>query len=173
MLGVVRRRLCGALALLAPGCGLISGLDSLAIVDASVNDASDASSDASSLDVVDDACEFVPPSPKCPAACPNGCCSDLDAGALTCTCVEPAQFECFESNDCKDSGGDCCISGITVVSIACPTIVTASFTRTTCAAGCPPGELKLCASDLACGSGHCRMAATAVDGGTLGICVDF
>jgi hypothetical protein len=187
-----------AVAVVASGCGVLSGLDQLEVGDSSIDvQASDGDAetmmDARDATKPSDAgpppadgppepdstmtgpCDFVESGAtdlKCPVACVGSCCAGSSGLECNSTCINGVTLDCETSDQCE-AGSVCCIDNIVSVTQTCPGVLTANMgAHAVCQTACLVD--KLCVSDLACGSGHCRLVVLAADpDAALGICADF
>ncbi len=182
------------------GCGLISGLDDLSVLDASsadaalegeafdVSDAGTTTSDAST-DASDGTCPMEMAVDKCfGASCfSTTCCLDTDGATCNMTC-SGVPFACIDSAQCNavDAAPVCCLEHIAWPTEAgCPLVLAVPPPTTgnnKAQALCVPTggcsatlmqNARLCADDNDCiGSDTCALAAIETDPAvTFGVCV--
>ncbi|HEY2370753.1 MAG TPA: hypothetical protein VGH87_30370, partial [Polyangiaceae bacterium] len=139
--------LCGIAGCLLPACGLVSGLDTLRVGDASAGDASDdGSSDPDVVVVIDDAMVGIAcgtmhcaPGATCCANKANGTVQyQYDCAKGTNGCAGQVVLDCDDKSDCTSSTAPlCCFANA----------------RSQCSAGASTGCAELCNSASQCSSG--------------------
>jgi len=171
------------LALSAAGCGILSGLDQLEVVDGSVDASMDGtSSDAQAADVGDSSGDAAAPDALV------GC--DIEGGIVHCSCsgatccvtsagvscalqlCTGVALECVFSDACKDAGEVCCLDDVQLTE-ACPAVIKPAplGASATCQPTCEAGTVRLCAEVTSCPMPQqCRVAVIANTDATVGVC---
>jgi hypothetical protein len=173
------------------GCGLVSGLDSLAVGDAGndVAPSSDGGADGASSDAATEGLPADGGMTVEAATCPytagaldcfgEGCgadCCVTDAGlhCLAGSTCSGAEFQCTNPSQCGGATTVCCLQGATGGQPACPrALITTTSTIASCVpSGSCDSAFRLCASDSDCNAGTtCHASFIDVDpGAILGVC---